>query len=203
MYLLKLGNHKLSRNVGVWTLPRSTCIGSGVCYGYCYARTFETMPTVINYRNTRLNLSKDISFENNMIQEIKDSNFKYIRLHECGDFYNQEYLDKWKRIAMKLPNKTFMTYTKAFDLDLWNNKPKNLIIFQSYGSNKDDVIDPNNNTAKVIFHKDELESNDKLCPYGQSSFTKCAECCKYCYNKNNIKHVSFLIHKLGSKSKKE
>jgi hypothetical protein len=192
MELLKQGNHKLSKQIGIWTLPRTTCIGAGECTKFCYAKIFETMPQVKNYRTKKLQKSKSLSFLSDMIKEIKDCNIKKVRIHESGDFYNQIYLDKWKAIAAKCRSTTFITYTKSFNLDL--NTPNNFILFQSYGSKWDDKIDPLKNTALVIKDIKDKPKGYYLCPYGQENFTKCAESCKYCYNKRGIKHVAFLLH---------
>ncbi len=200
MYLLKNGNLKLSRNIGIWTLPRTTCIGKGdKCDKYCYAKTFEKMSQVNKYRNYRLELSKSKLFEKQMIKELKNSYFKYIRLHESGDFYNQEYLDKWKRIAKCFPSKIFLAYTKSLTLDLWNGLPRNFIIFQSYDGKQDNLIDENKNTARVIKSINQLRDNEYLCKYQQSDFTKCGECCTKCFNKNKIKHVAFKLHNKNHK----
>jgi len=193
--LLKCGNHKLSKSIGIFTLPRTTCIGKGECDSFCYAKIFETMPSVINYRNHKLKISKYKSFESLMAKAIENSNFKKIRLHESGDFYNQIYLDKWKRITAKFPNIKFLAYTKALDLDLWSNLPKNFIIFQSYGGNKDYLIDNSKPTARVIGNAKDITLNEFLCKYGQSNFKKCGETCNYCYSNIKNKHVAFVLHK--------
>jgi hypothetical protein len=50
-----------------------------------------------------------------MIKEISNiyRNITCLRIHESGDFYNQEYLERWKDIADYFPGLTFYTYTKS------------------------------------------------------------------------------------------
>jgi hypothetical protein len=67
-----------------------------------------------------------------------------IRVHDSGDFYNQEYIDKWHQIASQNPDKKFYAYTKSLDLD-WkklHNLP-NFHVIQSVGGQHDKDIDPN------------------------------------------------------------
>lgn len=54
---------------------------------------------------------------------------KYFRIHESGDFYNQEYLDKWFEICDNIPMTRFLVYTKS-RLD-YSSAPNNLVIYWS------------------------------------------------------------------------
>jgi ferredoxin len=192
MELLKKGNHKLSKKIGIWTLPRTTCVGAGECAKFCYAKIFETMPQVKAYRINKLQKSKSLSFVSEMVKEIKDNKVKKLRIHESGDFYNQGYLNKWKEIANQCKGTIFLTYTKSFNLNL--DTPENFILFQSYGSKWDDKIDTSRNTAIVVKDVKDKPKGYYLCPYGQENFKKCLDSCKYCYSKKGIKHVAFLLH---------
>jgi Pyruvate/2-oxoacid:ferredoxin oxidoreductase delta subunit len=51
--LLKRGNHKLSSKIGVWTLPRHTCRGAGLCAKFCYAKKMEMFKNVQESREWR------------------------------------------------------------------------------------------------------------------------------------------------------
>jgi len=195
MYLLKPGNHKLSRTIGIWNLPRTSCIGkTNKCYKYCYGKTFERMNTVKHARAFRYDLTQKQTFVDLIVLEIKYRELNKVRIHEVGDFYDQTYLNKWKDIARLCPNTDFLCYTKALCLDLWNNKPYNLIIFQSYDGKYDELIDENKHTARVINDKSELRDNEHLCPYNKSNFDKCGITCKYCFLDIKDKHVAFIIH---------
>jgi len=196
MFLLKNGNHKLSTDIAIWNLPRTSCIGKGECYKFCYAKKFEHMTQVEHYRDFRSELAREPLFDKLISLEIKYKGYKYVRIHECGDFFNQTYLNKWKSIANSHPKTTFMAYTKSMKLN-FNDLPKNLIIIQSYGGKWDSLIDETKNTARVILHKEDVKDNEYLCPYGQSNFTKCFECCKYCWTKKGVKHVAFIMHNQG------
>jgi len=192
--MLKRGNHKLSSKIGIWTLPRSTCIGAGECKKWCYARKMENWPNVYNSRHDKLVASKIFQFEDAMVKEIIGRKFSIIRVHESGDFYDQTYLDKWFNIANRCSNVLFFIYTKTFSLLDWSKKPNNIIMFQSYGSRTDDKIDYSQNTARVIENQTELRKTEYLCPYHDPSFKKCGETCSYCMQKGRVLHVCFLKH---------
>ena len=47
-----------------------------------------------------------------IIAQIWASNIKFVRIHASGDFFNDEYINAWKKIVAACPNCTFWTYTK-------------------------------------------------------------------------------------------
>ena len=131
MYL-SYGNSKMS--LPTWSLPSGpTCLGkTPLCYTHCYARKAEQQwPRVLpcrvqNYRDSLMRY-----FPLRMISMIKSRRgVRYVRIHEGGDFYSQEYLDKWIYIASALPDITFLTYTKCWGLD-FSHTPGNFIHFWS------------------------------------------------------------------------
>jgi len=191
------GNKKLSKIQLIWSLPRViTCPGAGSCKAWCYAKKSESCyKAVLPSRMRNWEFSKCEEFVETIVSFLKKTEKKIVRVHEAGDFYSQLYLDKWKEIARKLPNITFYAFTKSFQLDLWSKLPENLIILQSYGSRYDNLIDTTKNTARVIEKIIEIHKIEYLCPYHDELFTKCGECCSYCYNsKNKTKHIAFLKH---------
>lgn len=194
--LLKRGNHKLSSKQGVWTLPRSTCIGAGICAKFCYAKKMENMPNVRISRAWKLEQTKGSDFKSRIIAEIRKRKFKVIRIHESGDYYCQAYVDTWKDIARSIPEITFYSFTKAFQLDLWSNLPSNFIIIQSYGSKFDEKIDSTKSTGRVIEKLTDLRITDYLCPYYHHvEGFKCGKDCSYCFSQEpKVKQVAFIMH---------
>jgi len=68
---------------------------------------------------------------------------KVFRIHESGDFFNQDYFDAWIKVARAHPETTFYAYTKS--LKYWISRldqmPNNLILNASRGGRNDDLID--------------------------------------------------------------
>lgn len=195
--LLTYGNHKLSKRQAIWTLPAGiTCLGAGECAKWCYSRKAERCyKNVRESRLWKLAISKDSLFVPYMTNTILNSGRMIVRIHQDGDFYSQEYLEKWKEVARLCPDVRFYAFTKSFELDLWTDLPENLVIIQSYGSRYDEKIDAKKNTARVVDDISEVKKGEYLCPYHKKTFTKCGESCNYCFRKSKkVKHVVFLKH---------
>lgn len=123
----------------------NTCPGANACKGVCYAKQgMYLTPQVRTARLRALKQTVRTTFVKYVISDIENYfNGKYnaIRIHDSGDFYSQEYLDKWKEIAKEFPKIKFYAYTKALHLDLYTNKPKNFHIIQSLGGKYDKKVD--------------------------------------------------------------
>lgn len=84
--------------------------------------------------------------------EKTNGNFEILRIHESGDFYNQEYFDSWIRVAAQKPDILFYAYTKS--IPFWISRktdiPDNLKLIASYGGRYDDMITKNDLISAVI-----------------------------------------------------
>jgi hypothetical protein len=133
MAVLSFGNRKLPKDIAIFNLPRLiTCTDSTeLCRKVCYAKKAERecFPACKPQRMRNLFLSYRHDFVESMIKEISGSGRKKVRIHESGDFYNQEYLEKWFKIIRALPDVIFVAYTKSV-LE-YKNKPNNMILFFS------------------------------------------------------------------------
>lgn len=111
-----------------------TCPNAATCIANCYARqgTYN-FSNVRNKHEANLAATFQDDFVEKIIAEIKRRKAKIVRPHSAGDFYSQEYADKWLQIVKALPEVKFYAYTKSwnfFDLD---NLPENFKIIQSEG----------------------------------------------------------------------
>lgn len=130
----------------------NTCPGALACKDPCYAKQGNYLRGNVK-RAKQGNLLASVlpGFVNNMIAEIKSRRtYNTIRIHDSGDFFSQEYYDKWCMIAKALPDRIFYAYTKAFNLDLYSNKPDNLRIIQSLGGRWDDKIDLSKSHSRIF-----------------------------------------------------
>ena len=82
----------------------------------------------------------------------------HVRIHDSGDFYSVDYLNKWVQIAKDNKDVIFYAYTKSipfFKLTKEMNTnfllPKNLIIIFSEGSKKDNLINTSKDRHSRIF----------------------------------------------------
>jgi len=110
----------------IWNLPAvKTCpFATDLCKASCYAKKAETAyPSVLPCRTKNFEESKKDDFANNMaytILKIAKGCRKeeiIVRIHESGDFYNQEYTNKWYGVMALCsvdPRIKFIAYTKSF-----------------------------------------------------------------------------------------
>ena len=149
---LSTGNIKLKPTDNskflIWNIPSmTTCPNSTPeCRKNCYARKSEIrFPKALQSRILNKIESEEPYFIERMIHSIYAyANKKswqnktiYFRIHESGDFYSQEYFNKWVDIASYFNELeyssidiVFLAYTKSFDfvLNRYGAIPDNLII---------------------------------------------------------------------------
>ena len=184
------GNRKLDKRIGIFNLPtEKTCPGSGFCAKVCYAKKAEKLyPQCLPCREKNYELSMKKGFSKTMAGNIKKMKIGIFRIHESGDFYSQEYLDKWKEIAKMLPEVRFFAYTKSLHLD-FSKIPLNLIVIKSFGGRFDWMIDKEKDNHAVIL-LDGLECPDE---YYKCPGKGCGSSCCYCFK--NAGQVKVAFHK--------
>jgi hypothetical protein len=69
-------------------------------------------------------------FQNMDIDKVDSKKPSLFRIHSAGDFFSQEYLNMWYRIAGQFPLIKFLAFTKNFALD-YAGKPDNMVIMFS------------------------------------------------------------------------
>jgi len=117
MRLLQRGNTKLGPIIHTWTLPAfKTCPGrTAACAAVCYGqRGFYTMPSVNDGVEQNYRASKRANFARKVIQQIRKEKIRLVRWHPAGDFYDEEYIQKWIRIVSRCGATQFYGYTRAW-----------------------------------------------------------------------------------------
>lgn len=172
--LLSLGNTKIQKNrintASFGLKAGKTCPFKGNCQHECFAMVNNYVyPAVINKQKERLKESKKKSFVDTICNEIKELNVGAIRVHDSGDYYSKDYLNKWIDIAKRNPDVIFYSYTKSIpffkkDFNTWSvTLPKNFIVTFSYGGKHDDLINPKKDKHALVF-----ESLEALLAYKYS-----------------------------------
>lgn len=120
------------------------------CEYECYASKSERMPAVYEQRRHNFDLLKQCKSSDEMAYLIYKSLMnkgvhltdKYFRIHDSGDFFNQDYFDAWIKVAKKIPDTVFYAFTKS--LPYWAKRkehlPSNLKLIASYGGLHDEEI---------------------------------------------------------------
>jgi hypothetical protein len=132
----------------------NTCPSALACKAVCYAKQGRyKMPNVANARLSNLYASLETSFVSDAVSDLTyhaKRGINVVRLHDSGDFYSQEYLDAWKKIATALPDMVFYAYTKSLHLDLYSDKPENFKLVQSLGGVYDKRVDTEKPHSRIF-----------------------------------------------------
>ena len=116
--LFAKGNKKIDKAVGVYSLPPiKTCVNCATCSKSCYAvQAYKQYPHSKHAWDYNFSLSKTDKFYTETCKQLNTRKpKKIIRLHASGDFYSQEYIDKWYNIIKDNPNTMFYGYTKNIE----------------------------------------------------------------------------------------
>ena len=159
MLKLSVGNSKLNKTsaaagfrvVGFGLPAVDTCPGASACKGICFATqgTYR-FRKVREVRAANWEASQGESFVQDMVAAIRRRRSRNtVRVHDSGDFYNQEYLDSWFAIARALPGVRFYAYTKSLHLS-FADQPDNFMIVQSLGGKYDRLVDLTRPHARIF-----------------------------------------------------
>jgi len=82
----------------------------------------------------------------------------YVRVHDSGDFFSQDYFGAWMEVARQRDRTLFYAYTKA--LPFWvrckDDIPENFVLTASYGGSHDRLIEEHGlRYARVVYSEDE------------------------------------------------
>ena len=115
-----------------------TCPFADECIKFCYARKGAYIwGNVKPAFESRYELSKSPLFVEEMNKEIKRVRADYVRVHDSGDYYSTEYLNKWIEIAIHNPDVRFYSYTNCVEMLKSADLPENYdIIFSDSGKQK-------------------------------------------------------------------
>lgn len=186
-------NKKLGKKVLQFNLPRHTCeaFRTPICDKYCYAKhaafTFPSTQAAMR-RNYEESLLKD--FADIIIEQLRQKRVKYVRLHPSGDFYSEEYYEKWVQIAKRSPRVRFMAFTRNPYID-FSMAPANLKIYFSIDQTTEKVnntvqlqaiLRPYNGDWAAVKHMQRFEN-------GFACASKCKSCKSCWYAKFNVVFV--------------
>jgi hypothetical protein len=129
----------------------------------------ECRPSVRKARWHNFDLLREAGTRAHMAQLILDSLSPlagYLRVHDSGDFWAQDYLDAWLDVARERPETTFYAYTKA--LSFWVRRLEqvgdghepgelpNVVLTASWGGKHDRLIGEYGlRSARVVYSEEE------------------------------------------------
>jgi len=205
MSLIKVSsNSKLGKHIGSFNLPAvSTCPGrTNECEKVCYATSgFFMFPKIKKIFNDNFNITESKDFVNIINEELKNPKLQIIRIHASGDFYSEDYINKWNEIIKANPNKKFWAYTRSWriknlisSLESLNKNP-NLQLFASIDSESESENVPS--FMRKAFLKQSFSDTPKSsaqCPNQKNKEITCAKC-TFCFKEVKSKQdITFRIH---------
>lgn len=165
-------NRELRREgIWNWTLPAwagrmadgrtyNTCPQAGACARVCYARNGTYRFPAVKAKHER-NLARVLDdlgrWEADMIAELQAARFrggKFLRIHDAGDFFSDDYTQAWLRIARSVPDVVMYAYTKEvsrFRRLVEGQAPANFRWVYSYGGKEDHLLDPDVDRVADVF----------------------------------------------------
>jgi hypothetical protein len=153
-----------------WTLPAfgvtltdgtnmNVCPNAGACASFCYARSGTYNFSNVKRRhiqNLEYILEDPDGWFNQMLEEVQKPKMvgKHIRIHDAGDFFTEDYLRLWIKIAELTPEVTFYCYTKEVTMFKKQQFPSNFKYLFSMGGKEDHLIDLENDRHAEVFKDD-------------------------------------------------
>ena len=190
--MLTNSNGKLGKSIYSFNLPRTSCKEkTKACQKYCYGRRgFFRCDNTIKNMDGNLKISKSDLFVEAICAQIHYiqvlENIEYIRLHACGDFYSQDYYNKWQKIAGRYPDVKFLAYTRNTKID-FSKRPDNFMIINSRDATTKKLNPTLDRYAWVLDKKkipNEAAMNVETRPAFICRF-KCSNC-KMCWGDNGL-----------------
>ncbi|MFC8676875.1 hypothetical protein ACFUEN_29830 [Streptomyces griseorubiginosus] len=157
-----LSQNREMRAIGAWnwTLPAwagrlpdgqtyNTCPSAGVCRRVCYARHGTYLWPVVRAKhqaNLQFVLDDLLGWQRAMIAELGARRFRgtWVRIHDSGDFFSDEYLLAWLHIIRARSETHFYAYTKEvarFRALVEPDPPSNFLWVYSLGGVQDSALD--------------------------------------------------------------
>ena len=176
-----------------------TCPGTTpFCHRFCYGLNgwFKTA-NIKRINEKRLDATLEPDFIDTITEEIRKTRAPAFRLHDVGDFYTVEYVEKWIQIAKRLPDVIFFGSTRSWRCEFLSEELKRLRDLPNvYIKASVDATDPLDafGCGWSIWS---VEGDGMDCPHDYGLVANCAEC-KRCWTIKDF-NVSFKL-RWGRKS---
>ena len=153
-----------------WTLPAfgvklsngknfNVCPNAGACAPFCYARSGTYNFSNVKARhlaNLEYVLDQPDQWFAQMSDEINTIKMagKFVRIHDSGDFFSEDYLEMWMKIIRSASHVGFYAYTKEvtmFRKIVEPNCPSNFRYLYSMGGKEDYLVDKERDRHADVF----------------------------------------------------
>lgn len=161
----KLGIKVLNFGISAYKTSKGkiTCPFAKDCIKFCYAQKGAYIwSNVAPAFEKRYNITKQDNFTELIQLELNKKKPNFVRVHDSGDFYSRQYLQKWLTIANNNKNINFYAYTNSIQFIKELKKiPNNFDFIFSDSGKQVNLIDYNKDRYTKIFDNlQDLEKND-------------------------------------------
>lgn len=135
-----------------------TCPFADECIKFCYAKKGAYIWSNVKPAfERRFELTRSSDFITEMNKEILKKKPDYVRVHDSGDYYSKEYLNKWIEIAIHNPDVRFYSYTNSVEIIKNTVLPQNYdIIYSMSGKQRSMINVEADRHARIFTNKMEL-----------------------------------------------
>lgn len=207
--LITNSNGKLGQFIYHFSISTKSCKHrTKHCKKYCYAKRGhmgihqgDSERYGINYKWT-----KHDDFIGLIVSQINliRRDLEFFRIHTSGDFYNQEYFDKWCTICRYFPEIQFLVYTRNYNVDC-SKAPRNMSIkFSMDNTTKrtNPTIDSFTRVDYLLDSYEDIETHLESKGKYLICRSKCTDCRECWTSDTNIlfplKHISLTVLELSS-----
>jgi len=199
--LFRAGNFKLDKSILSFSLPAGKEVCNRECAG-CYAiKAQKQYKGVLPYRQEVLALTKSADFVTiavdalkHLIKTKRKIPPRFVRIHQSGDFYSQEYIDKWVEIIKQVPELIFYSYSKRlkeFNFTEMKKLPNSIV--------KDSFVGDKINFGKHEYLEELIKGMEEdeyfICPDVDTKEQICGSTCTHCMEKDlEAIHILFRQH---------
>lgn len=153
-----------------WTIPAwagrlpdgrtyNTCPSAGVCAKACYARAgaYRFSNVLARHQQNLMYVLDDLDgWREQMTAEVAHRRHQggWVRIHDAGDFFSDDYLAAWLQIARDTPGVRFYCYTKEIDRFrrlVEPDPPPNFLWVFSFGGTQDGELRPGEDRVADVF----------------------------------------------------
>jgi hypothetical protein len=139
------------------------CVNADKCATGCYARQGAyRFSNVAKKHEENLQATLHDLFVTAAIAELSKFKANFVRIHDSGDFYSVDYLNKWIAIARAMPTVKFYAYTKMVSMVKSVKLPDNMTIIFSFGGKEDKLILSSDRHSRVFETIDELNASSYI-----------------------------------------
>jgi len=191
--LISRGNLKLGV-LPSFSLPViTTCPGkTPFCDRYCYGLKGNfILQNVHDANERRLDATLRSNFVEIIVREVRQAKSPAFRLHVIGDFYSEEYIEKWIDIAEQLPIVIFFGSTRSWRCEFLAETLKRFRdlanVYMKASVDLTDSLTPQGCGWSTW----SVEGEGLTCPHDEGKVTNCLDC-KRCWTRKEL-NVNFRL----------